>query len=62
MFILYLILFLLTLFFLSYFLKILDLKGSIFAFIIGFTVSYLGSLYFLILLIIFVALSFIATK
>ncbi|MGC8663080.1 MAG: DUF92 domain-containing protein [Thermoplasmata archaeon] len=54
--------FLLTLFFLSYFLKILDLKGSIFAFIIGFTVSYLGSLYFLILLIIFVALSFIATK
>ncbi len=61
MFIFYLILFLIVLFLFSFILKILDLLGSIFAFIQGLIVSIFGSIYFLFLLIIFVAISFIAT-
>lgn len=58
----YILILLLALFLISYFFKILDLKGSIFAFVLGLTVSYFGSIYFLILLIIFVAVSHIATE
>ncbi len=62
MLIFYILFFLVILFLLSYFLKILDLIGSIFAFVLGFLVTYFGSFYFLILLIVFVSVSFLATK
>lgn len=58
----YILILLLALFLISYFFKILDFTGSIFAFVLGFTVSYFGSIYFLVLLIIFVAVSHITTE
>ncbi|WP_297025827.1 TIGR00297 family protein [Thermoplasma sp.] len=49
-------------FVLSLKLKVLDLKGSIAALFIGAIVSFVGSIYWLILMLIFVASSFLATK
>ncbi|CAC11660.1 conserved hypothetical protein [Thermoplasma acidophilum] len=50
------------LFVLSLKLRVLDLKGSVAALFIGAIVSFIGSIYWLILMLIFVASSFLATK
>ncbi|WP_297217794.1 TIGR00297 family protein [Thermoplasma sp.] len=50
------------LFVISLKLNVLDLKGSLAALFIGAIVSFLGSIYWLILMLIFVASSFLATK
>lgn len=47
---------------LSYYYKILDLGGSIVSVIMGLIVGIFGSIYWLILLVIFVLLSYVATK
>ncbi|MGC8584695.1 MAG: DUF92 domain-containing protein [Thermoplasmata archaeon] len=58
----YSIIFILILFFISLFLKILDIKGSLISLAIGLDISIFGNFFMLFLLIIFVMVSFIFTR